>query len=162
MKFTLLMLSLLGALIASGYYLIVTSRRFILHLIVIASFAVRGIGAMFKILHWTGADELQLISYIGFGLGGLLLIWTGFRNPTHKVLHYQLITGLLIGLIMFGSFVPVNSLAELARLMIYPLAALSGTILMQEVYVHQGEKNMVIMYFVIAIIAVINDLSHFF
>jgi hypothetical protein len=158
MKIAFMMLSVFA--VASGYYLVVTSPRFVLHFIVLISFVVRAIGSFFKILHWTGADELLMISYIGFGLGGFLLIWTGLRNPTRKLLHYQLITGVLIGLIVIDTFVPVDKLADLVRLVPYPLAALSGTILLREVYVHQGEKNMVAMYFIIAIIAVINDVSH--
>jgi hypothetical protein len=151
------MIYTLTILIATGYYLIVTSRRFVLHLIVIASFAVKGIGSLFKILHWTGADEILMISYIGFGLGGFLLIWTGLRNPAGKLLYYQLIAGILIAFIVISSFVPVPSLGRLVHLLSYPLAAITGTILLREEYVHQGEKNVLNMYFIGAIIAVIID-----
>jgi uncharacterized membrane protein len=109
------------------------------------------------VLHWSGADELLLISDIGFGLGGFLLIWTALRNPTKKLLYYQLIAGFLIIFIVISSFIPLASLGSLVDLLAYPLAAITGTILLREEYVHQGEKNLLNMYFIGAIIAVITD-----
>lgn len=162
MKASLLGLSVLGVLIASGYYFIVTSRQFVLHKIVIASFAVRAIGSLFMILHYPGAAEIVLASYIGFAFGGFLLIWTGLRNPTGKPLLYQLVTGILIGMIVINNFVPVKNLEDLVRFSSYPLAAFTGTILLKDTYVHQGEKNMVIMYFIVAIFAVILDVMQTF
>jgi hypothetical protein len=152
------MIYTLVILIATGYYLIVTSRRYVLHLIVIASFAVKGIGSLFRILHWTGADEILMISYIGFGLGGVLLMWTGLRNPEQKLLYYHIIAGVLISLIVISSFVPVVALERLAQLLPYPLAAITGTIILREDYVHQGEKNILNMYFIFSITVVVSDL----
>jgi hypothetical protein len=154
---SMILISVMILLIASGYFLVITSRRFVLYLVVIASFAMRGIGSLFMVLHWSGTDELLLISDIGFGLGGFLLIWTGLRNPAGKLLYYQLIAGILIAFIVISSFVPVPSLGRLVHLLSYPLAAITGTILLREEYVHQGEKNVLNMYFIGAIIAVIID-----
>jgi hypothetical protein len=144
--------------IAAGYFTAKTERRFLLHLIVIISFIVRGAGSVLKILHWTGADELLMISQVGFGLGGLLLIWTGLRNPTGGLLVYQLICGGLIVLIVLTNFFPIYELDSAIRFAPYPLAALSATIIANKTYVHQGEKNMLIMYLIGAIEAVILDL----
>jgi hypothetical protein len=152
------MIYTLVILIATGYYLIVTSRRYVLHLMVIASFAVKGIGSLFRILHWTGADEILMISYIGFGLGGVLLMWTGLRNPEQKLLYYHIVAGVLISLIVISSFVPVVALERLAQLLPYPLAAITGTIILREDYVHQGEKNILNMYFIFSITVVVSDL----
>jgi hypothetical protein len=125
---------------------------------VIASFAVKGIGSLFRILHWTGADEILMISYIGFGLGGVLLMWTGLRNPEQKLLYYHIVAGVLISLIVISSFVPVVALERLAQLLPYPLAAITGTIILREDYVHQGEKNILNMYFIFSITVVVSDL----
>ena len=148
--------------ISSGYFLIITSRKYVLHIIVLVGFVVRSVGSLFKILHWTGAEEILLISYAGFALGGFLLIWTGLRNPTGKMLHYQLVVGSLILLMVLNAIFPTNNFGDVARYLPYPAAGLSATILLNGTYVHQGEKNMLKMYFIVAIIAVIVDLMRLF
>ncbi len=151
-------ISAVAMLIAPGYLFGKTDKRFVLHMIVIVSFFIRGIGGILKILHWTGADELLIVSYAGFGLGGLLLIWTGIRNPTGKLLQYQLICGVLIGLIVVNSFWSLNAIDNIVRFLPYPVAALSATIIMSNLYIHSGEKSILVLYFIVAIFAVTLDL----
>lgn len=162
MHASFLTLSALAVLIAAGYYVIVTSRRFVLHQIALVSFVILGIGLQFKLLHWTGADEIIIISYFGLGLGAFLLIWTGLRNPTKTILLYQLIAGILVVFMVINHVYPVYALNELMRLLPYPIAGVTGTILLRELYVHQGEKNVVNMFLIVSIISVIGDLRRFF
>src|SRR5688572_23675910 len=90
--------------ITAGYLAIKTEKRFALHRIVVASFVILAIGILFKLLHLAGADQILMISYIGQALGGFLLIWTGLRNPTGKILFFQLISGILVSLFVLDRF----------------------------------------------------------
>jgi hypothetical protein len=96
-----------------------------------------------------------MVSYIGIALGGFLLIWTGLRNPTGKVLFFQLISGILIGLVVLDRLVPIYDLASVVALLPYLLAAATGTIIFNQTYVHPAEKNMVTMYFIVSIAALL-------
>jgi hypothetical protein len=155
---SMIIISVIILLISSGYLVGKTDKKFLLHRVVIGFFLVRAVGTAFKILHWVGADELMAISDIGFALGAFLLIWTGLRNSTRKLLLYQFICGLLAAFMVLVNYWPIHQLASIVRFLPYPLAALAGTIILNKLYVHPGEKNMLIMYFIVAITAVILDL----
>jgi hypothetical protein len=161
-RIVLLVISALVLPICAAYLVIKTDKRFVLHRIVIALFFLRGIGSLFKMLHLAGADQLLLVSDIGVAMGAFLLIWTGLRNPTRKLLLYQLICGVIAAIMVLNNHWPIYPLANVVRFLPYPLAALAGTIILNKLYVHPGERNMLIMYFIVAIIAVVLDLFMLF
>jgi peptidoglycan/LPS O-acetylase OafA/YrhL len=144
-------------LAAASIYLLIKMRiQYILYSVVIALCLVQLAGAFFKIMHWTGADELLIVGFAGTILGAGLLIWKSIRNQGKQILFNKLIVGLM--LLLQLALALFTQARELGGLLNYPVTALIATVIINDQSEHQGEKNMMIVFLMQAVFYLVSEL----
>jgi hypothetical protein len=140
--------------LASGYLIATTQLKYFLYSLAILLSCGYIAGSVFKIMHLPGGEELLLAGLAGNIFGAVLLIRTGLKNGSGKILKYQLALGIIIILqfIAANLFTQVLTFATVAN---YLVVALTATLLVRKDYVHGGEMSLLIFFLIWAIIPVI-------
>lgn len=147
--------------IASLYLLIRNRVQYLVYSLVLVLAFGSVVGSLFKILHLPGADELLLTGFAGTFLGAILLLWRSFRNRQGQILFYKLMTALiLVSLVAFVVVWPGES--RRIALLNYPLTAFLGTILINEQYEHEGERNLIILFLLHGFLYIVIDVLKLF
>lgn len=147
--------------IASGYLLARNRFQYIIYSIVLVLTFGAILGSLFSILHLKGADQLLLTGFLGTVLGALLLIWKSIRNVQHQILLYKLMTGLIL-LFQIVSFLLWPQYAERTGLLNYPLTAFIATVLINEQYEHEGERNILILFMLLGLLYILTEVLKVF
>jgi len=142
---------------AASVYLLIRNRLdYPVYSLVLLLIVVLMLSSVLTILHWPGADESTLVGFSGVLLGSLLLVIKSFRNSQHELLFYKLMAGaILLFQLVSGFFWP--EYAHQVELMNYPMTAFAATVLINKQYDHEGERNMVILFTVQGVLAIIMD-----
>lgn len=143
MQSALIIGSLCFMAVAAAWLLIQNRDRYLIYSIALALTCAVLPGALFKILHLPGADQLMLAGLAGTLLCAGLLIGKSFHNNNKEVLFYKLIAGLIL-LFQIVSAPLWPEQADRTALLNYPLTAFIGTMLINQQYEHRGERNMLI------------------
>ena len=138
--------------VASLYFLIRLRTEYLLYSVAIFLTFLGILGAFFRIMHWPGADELMPGGMAGTVLGGGLLVWKSLRNHTNHVIFNKLMAGLIILIQVALIFLPSAQAQNYGPLLNYPIAALIGTVLLNDQAEHRGEKNMLMLFLFQALI----------
>ena len=147
--------------IASVYLLVKNRFQFIIYSVVLVLTFGAVIGSLFDILHLPGANELLLTGFAGTILGAILLIWKSFRNIQDQILLYKLLAGLILIFQIVSVFL-WPAYGDRVELLNYPLTAFIATVLINEQYEHQGERNILIMFMLLGLLYIVIDIVKLF
>jgi len=143
--------------LVSVYFIFKMKFQPILYALAILLNIVMIAGVVMSVWHMPVGSEMMKVGMAGFVLGGVLFIWKGLKNNTGGILKYHLILGVIIlvqlALVQFGP----EKFLRLEMLLNYPLVGVAGTIILKEDYVHEGEKNLLIVYAFSGLIFIVND-----
>ena len=144
-------------LLASGYLLFKTRTQFLLYFLVILFCSAQIIGALMKVLHLPGADQILMVGILSTFFGAILLMITSIKNNSKEIQSNKLILGLLIlGQILIPVMLPEHT--DVASLINYPVTALCGTLLINKQSEHRGERNMLILFLLFACFYIVFEL----
>jgi len=144
-------------LLASGYLLFKTRTQFLLYFLVILFSSAQIVGAVMKVMHLPGADQILMVGILSTLFGAILLMITSIRNTSKEIQSNKLILGLLIlGQILIPLMLPEHT--DAASLINYPVTALCGTLLINKQSEHIGEKNMLILFLLFGCFYIIFEL----
>jgi hypothetical protein len=144
-------------LLASGYLLLKTRTQFLLYFLVILFSSAQIIGALMKVMHLPGADQILMVGILSTLFGAILLMITSIKNTSNELQSNKLILGLLIlGQILIPVMLPEHT--DVASLFNYPVTALCGTLLINKQSEHRGEKNMLILFLLFGCFYIIFEL----
>jgi hypothetical protein len=115
-------------------------------------------GSIFSILHLPGASELLLISFTGTFLGAVLLIWRAFRNRQGQMLLNKLFAGSILIFQIAAVFLLPEQASKIG-LLNYPLAAIIGTVLINNQHEHEGERNILILFLMQAVLYILIEVT---
>ena len=147
--------------VAGAWLLIQNSNRYVIYSVALALTCAVLPGALFKILHLQGGDQLMLTGLAGTVLCAGLLIGKSFHNSKKEILFYKLIAGLIL-LFQIVSVPLWPEQADRAALLNYPLTAFIGTMLINEQYEHRGERNMLIFLMLQGFLYILIEVSKLF
>jgi hypothetical protein len=164
------MITALGIVLASfiicGYFLIRTPFRHFLYWAFIFLNLMVVVGAVIKILHLPGADELLLIASFSNLLGGALLIRDGVKTIEYQFRTFRILLGvlLLVQLVLSLPYVEFDYMIsyEVNNLLIYPILLIAGWILLKKQTLHEGDTNMLYLILFNAVLAILVQLSFLF
>jgi hypothetical protein len=144
-------------LLASGYLLFKTRTQFLLYFLVILFSSAQIIGALMKVMHLPGADQILMVGILSTLFGAILLMITSIKNTSKELQSNKLILGLLIlGQILIPLMLPEHT--DVASLFNYPVTALCGTLLINKQSENVGEKNMLILFLLFGCFYIIFEL----
>ena len=147
--------------VAAVWLLIQNSNRYLIYSVALALTCAVLPGAVFKILHLQGADQLMLTGLAGTVLCAGLLIGRSFHNAKKEILFYKLIAGLIL-LFQIVSAPLWPEQADRTALLNYPLTAFIGTLLINQQYEHRGERNMLIFLMLQGFLYILIEVSKLF
>lgn len=132
--------------IACVYFLLRLRIRHVFYSGVILLTLLQIVGAFFKVIHWTGGDQLLMLGFSGTIIGGGLLIWKAVRNSRRQVMFNKLALGIILLLQIAFMLFPSPQTSRLAPLLHYPIVALAATVIVNDQTEHDGEKNMLMLF----------------
>ncbi|MFN3403047.1 MAG: hypothetical protein ACK40G_03060 [Cytophagaceae bacterium] len=140
----IIMSSSLALVLLIVYLIIQNGKKYILYSIPIFLEIFSLTGSLFRILHWPGSGPMIMIGVIGHIVASFLLI-KNYLSPDSKPNYlYRLLLG--IALLIQLLFV-INLSTEsiwYAKLINYPIVAISGTIILNNSTKNIGERNMIL------------------
>ena len=147
--------------VAAVWLLIQNRNRYLIYSVALALTCAVLPGALFKILHLPGADELMLTGLAGTLLAAVLLIGKSLHNSQRQIVFYKLIAGLIL-LFQIVSAPLWPEQADRTALLNYPLTAFIGTMLINQQYEHRGERNMLIFLMLQGFLYILIEVSKLF
>jgi hypothetical protein len=150
-------LAILSLLILLIYYLVRTKLS--VWTIVFISIIIHTIGAVFKILHWMGAAELQLVGVTGSIIFSIAILWTfKFTAERFDTLYYYVallifLQALLLVISVFGKPMDVY-----ANFLTYPIVGIIGTIKLNNLQEKFGVDKLLNVFLIQGVLIVFHDL----
>lgn len=129
---------------------------FVIYSILLALVLIGEIGVFFRIMHWSLNGPMSMLGLIG-GIGmGVVLIWSSLKSG--KTLLFHLIVGLcILAQILIPLVLKSFDTSWYLSLLNYPIAALACTILLNQQDKNKGERDVLI---VVALQAVLFIIKH--
>ncbi len=160
---TMSLAALIVSIIICPYFIIITPKRYYLYSLTIFLYLLASVGALFKIMHLPGADEMLKIGFTCELLAGTFLIISGNKTGDNKFKAYKIILGiLLIVHLLLGivySYLQAWDLHLLVRWLPGIIFLIAGWIIISKRTLHEGEKNLLIVILVQSIVAILSYLK---
>ena len=143
--------------LAAVYLLIRNKTRYLTYSTVLVLTLCSVVGSFLRTLKMPGGDELLILGMAGTVLASALLIWKSFQNRQNQLILNKLFAALIM-LVQIGSFYLAPAHIDKVGLLNYPLAAFIGTLLINKQYEHDGERSILILFLLQAILYIVLEI----